>query len=159
MARASSGESAWSAVNHFLESPDVRERRADDEPSLARMCSAARERSSATERLTVTDTRTPVGSSPRSGSRLHVLIPVLDDDKHYGVNDAEVEKLIRNGEGWLATHPEKGQAPCCASGIQSVLSRSDAAPSARSNAARRGGSRCSVTSTTRAVFEFAKPPT
>jgi 3' terminal RNA ribose 2'-O-methyltransferase Hen1 len=42
-------------------------------------------------------------------SHLYVLIPVLDDDKHYWVNDAEVEKLIRHGEGWLATHPEKEQ--------------------------------------------------
>lgn len=38
---------------------------------------------------------------------LTVLLPVLDDDKHYWVDDAEVEKLLRRGEGWLATHPEK----------------------------------------------------
>jgi 3' terminal RNA ribose 2'-O-methyltransferase Hen1 len=36
-----------------------------------------------------------------------VLIPVLDDDKHYFVGDAEVEKLIRRGEGWLPAHPER----------------------------------------------------
>jgi hypothetical protein len=35
--------------------------------SLAWTCSAARVMNSATERLTVTETRTPVGSSPRSG--------------------------------------------------------------------------------------------
>lgn len=40
-------------------------------------------------------------------SHLYVLIPVLDDDKHYWVGDEEVEKLVRHGEGWLATHPEK----------------------------------------------------
>ena len=40
-------------------------------------------------------------------SHLYVLIPVLDDDKHYWVGDEEVEKLLRHGEGWLATHPEK----------------------------------------------------
>jgi 3' terminal RNA ribose 2'-O-methyltransferase Hen1 len=40
-------------------------------------------------------------------SHLYVLIPVLDDDKHYWVGDAEVEKLVRHGEGWLANHPEK----------------------------------------------------
>lgn len=40
-------------------------------------------------------------------SHLYVLIPVLDDDKHYWVGDEEVQKLVRHGEGWLATHPEK----------------------------------------------------
>ena len=40
-------------------------------------------------------------------SHLYVLIPVLDDDKHYWVGDEEVEKLLRHGEGWLNTHPDK----------------------------------------------------
>ncbi len=40
-------------------------------------------------------------------THLYVLIPVLDNDKHYWVGDDEVEKLIRHGEGWLASHPEK----------------------------------------------------
>jgi len=40
-------------------------------------------------------------------SHLYVLIPVLDDDKHYFVGDDEVEKLIRRGEGWLGSHPER----------------------------------------------------
>ncbi|MFT3914869.1 MAG: 3' terminal RNA ribose 2'-O-methyltransferase Hen1 [Anaeromyxobacteraceae bacterium] len=40
-------------------------------------------------------------------SHVYVLVPVLDDDKHYWVGDEEVEKLVRHGEGWLATHPEK----------------------------------------------------
>jgi 3' terminal RNA ribose 2'-O-methyltransferase Hen1 len=40
-------------------------------------------------------------------SHLYVLIPVLDDDKHYWVGDPEVEKLVRHGEGWLGTHPER----------------------------------------------------
>jgi 3' terminal RNA ribose 2'-O-methyltransferase Hen1 len=40
-------------------------------------------------------------------SHLYVLIPVLDDDKHYWVGEDEVEKLLRHGEGWLADHPEK----------------------------------------------------
>jgi 3' terminal RNA ribose 2'-O-methyltransferase Hen1 len=38
-------------------------------------------------------------------SHLYVLIPVLDNDKHYWVNEEEVEKLLRHGEGWLETHP------------------------------------------------------
>lgn len=40
-------------------------------------------------------------------SHFYVLIPVLDDDKHYWIGDSEVEKLVRHGEGWLAAHPEK----------------------------------------------------
>jgi 3' terminal RNA ribose 2'-O-methyltransferase Hen1 len=40
-------------------------------------------------------------------AHLCVLIPVLDDRKHYFVGDDEVEKLLRRGEGWLASHPER----------------------------------------------------
>ena len=40
-------------------------------------------------------------------THLYVLIPVLDNDKHYWVGDDEVDKLLRHGEGWLATHPER----------------------------------------------------
>ena len=38
-----------------------------------------------------------------------MLVPVLDDDKHYWVGGEEVEKLLRHGEGWLAAHPEREQ--------------------------------------------------
>ncbi|QTE01521.1 3' terminal RNA ribose 2'-O-methyltransferase Hen1 [Streptomyces cyanogenus] len=37
---------------------------------------------------------------------LYVLLPVLDDAKHYWVSADEVDKLLRAGEGWLAEHPE-----------------------------------------------------
>lgn len=40
-------------------------------------------------------------------SHLYVLIPVLDNDKHYWVNDEEVQKLLDKGKGWLEEHPEK----------------------------------------------------
>jgi 3' terminal RNA ribose 2'-O-methyltransferase Hen1 len=40
-------------------------------------------------------------------AHLYVLIPVLDDDKHYWVGDDEVAKLLRHGEGWLEEHPER----------------------------------------------------
>jgi 3' terminal RNA ribose 2'-O-methyltransferase Hen1 len=40
-------------------------------------------------------------------SHLYVLLPVLDNGKHYWVGDAEVEKLLRHGEGWLGLHPER----------------------------------------------------
>ncbi|MFJ6678295.1 3' terminal RNA ribose 2'-O-methyltransferase Hen1 [Microbacterium sp. NPDC091382] len=39
--------------------------------------------------------------------QLYVLLPVLDDAKHYWVGDDEVGKLERAGEGWLADHPER----------------------------------------------------
>ncbi|MGH2355678.1 MAG: 3' terminal RNA ribose 2'-O-methyltransferase Hen1 [Chloroflexota bacterium] len=42
-------------------------------------------------------------------THLYVLVPVLDDEKHYWVGDDEVEKLLRHGEGWLAGHPEREQ--------------------------------------------------
>ncbi|GAA0461095.1 3' terminal RNA ribose 2'-O-methyltransferase Hen1 [Streptomyces sp. NPDC046215] len=38
---------------------------------------------------------------------LYVLLPVLDDSKHYWVAPDEVEKLLRSGEGWLENHPEQ----------------------------------------------------
>lgn len=40
-------------------------------------------------------------------SHLYVLIPVLDEEKHYWVGQDEIEKLLRHGEGWLAAHPER----------------------------------------------------
>lgn len=40
-------------------------------------------------------------------AHLYVLIPTLDDEKHYWVGDDEVDKLLRHGEGWLAAHPER----------------------------------------------------
>ncbi|OUL28423.1 3' terminal RNA ribose 2'-O-methyltransferase Hen1 [Nostoc sp. T09] len=42
-------------------------------------------------------------------SHLYVLIPVLDDDKHYWVGEDEIEKLLRHGEGWLTGHPARSQ--------------------------------------------------
>lgn len=38
---------------------------------------------------------------------LYVLLPVLDDAKHYWVSTEEVDKLIRAGSGWLAGHPDR----------------------------------------------------
>jgi 3' terminal RNA ribose 2'-O-methyltransferase Hen1 len=40
-------------------------------------------------------------------AHLYVLIPVLDNDKHYWVGDDEVEKLLRHGGEWLPAHPAK----------------------------------------------------
>jgi 3' terminal RNA ribose 2'-O-methyltransferase Hen1 len=38
---------------------------------------------------------------------LYVLLPVLDDDKHYWVGADEVDKLLRRGGDWLASHPDR----------------------------------------------------
>ncbi len=40
-------------------------------------------------------------------THLYVLVPALDTGKHYFIGDAEVEKLVQKGEGWLHAHPEK----------------------------------------------------
>ncbi len=40
-------------------------------------------------------------------NHLYVLLPVLDDAKHYWVSTQEVDKLIRAGGDWLARHPAR----------------------------------------------------
>jgi 3' terminal RNA ribose 2'-O-methyltransferase Hen1 len=40
-------------------------------------------------------------------AHLYVLMPVLDDRKHYFVGEDELEKLLARGEGWLQGHPER----------------------------------------------------
>ena len=40
-------------------------------------------------------------------THLNVLVPVLDNSKHYFIGQDEVDKLLRKGEGWLETHPER----------------------------------------------------
>lgn len=42
-------------------------------------------------------------------SHLYVLLPVLDNTKHYWVGQDELEKLLRHGADWLAKHPEKAR--------------------------------------------------
>jgi len=37
---------------------------------------------------------------------LYVLLPVLDDRKHYWIGTEEVDKLLRRGGDWFPTHPE-----------------------------------------------------
>ncbi|MFD9907656.1 3' terminal RNA ribose 2'-O-methyltransferase Hen1 [Streptomyces sp. NPDC059063] len=54
--------------------------------------------------LEVPDGRLTLGEALR---HLYVLLPVLDDAKHYWVSADEVDKLLRAGEGWLADHPEQ----------------------------------------------------
>jgi 3' terminal RNA ribose 2'-O-methyltransferase Hen1 len=40
-------------------------------------------------------------------NQVYVLLPVLDDAKHYWVAPDEVDKLLRAGTGWLAGHPQR----------------------------------------------------
>jgi 3' terminal RNA ribose 2'-O-methyltransferase Hen1 len=40
-------------------------------------------------------------------THLYVLMPVLDNEKHYWIGDDEVDKLLKRGQGWLETHPER----------------------------------------------------
>jgi 3' terminal RNA ribose 2'-O-methyltransferase Hen1 len=40
-------------------------------------------------------------------NHIYVLIPVLDDGKHYYVGAEEVDKLMSHGQGWLADHPQR----------------------------------------------------
>jgi 3' terminal RNA ribose 2'-O-methyltransferase Hen1 len=39
--------------------------------------------------------------------QLYVLLPVLDDDKHYWVSRDEIDKLMGSAGDWLARHPER----------------------------------------------------
>jgi 3' terminal RNA ribose 2'-O-methyltransferase Hen1 len=55
-------------------------------------------------RLELESTRLTVAEALR---HLYVLLPVLDDAKHYWVASDEVDKLLRAGEGWLPAHPEQ----------------------------------------------------
>jgi len=42
-------------------------------------------------------------------THLYVLIPVLDNQKHYWVGDDEVDKLLEKGGEWLRAHPLREQ--------------------------------------------------
>ncbi|GAB3588779.1 3' terminal RNA ribose 2'-O-methyltransferase Hen1 [Hymenobacter daeguensis] len=41
-------------------------------------------------------------------THLYVLLPVLDNDKHYYIGEHEAEKLLHRGGDWLPQHPECG---------------------------------------------------
>ena len=40
-------------------------------------------------------------------TQLYVLLPVLDNAKHYWVGEDEIDHVLAKGEGWLAAHPER----------------------------------------------------
>ena len=76
-------------------------------------------------------------------SHLYVLLPVLDDSKHYWVDDAEIDKLLRAGGDWLAAHPERElithrylahQRTLAATAVARLAEVDDAEPEALDNA-------------------------
>lgn len=40
-------------------------------------------------------------------AHVYVLVPVLDDEKHYWITTDEVDKLMHHGGAWLASHPSR----------------------------------------------------
>ena len=40
-------------------------------------------------------------------NHLYVLVPVLDNAKHYWIDVEEIDKLLAKGEGWLSDHPAR----------------------------------------------------
>jgi 3' terminal RNA ribose 2'-O-methyltransferase Hen1 len=76
-------------------------------------------------------------------NHLYVLLPVLDNAKHYWVSTDEVDKLIRAGGGWLHTHPDrdlitrrylKHQRGLVATAVGRLAEVDDAEPEALDNA-------------------------
>ncbi len=73
-------------------------------------------------------------------SHLYVLLPVLDaGNKHYWVDEDEVDKLLRVGQGWLASHPEReriaqrylaGKRRLAESALERLVELDDAVPAA-----------------------------
>ena len=40
-------------------------------------------------------------------AHIYVLLPVLDNRKHYWIGEAELKKLLARGAGWLDKHPDR----------------------------------------------------
>jgi 3' terminal RNA ribose 2'-O-methyltransferase Hen1 len=40
-------------------------------------------------------------------THLYILLPVLDNEKHYWVAEEEIQKLLEKGKGWLEEHPAR----------------------------------------------------
>ena len=79
-------------------------------------------------------------------SHLYVLLPVLDDSKHYWVDDSEIDKLLRAGGAWLPTHPSRDvitqrylahQRTLAATAVARLAEVDDTEPEALDNAAPR----------------------
>jgi 3' terminal RNA ribose 2'-O-methyltransferase Hen1 len=55
---------------------------------------------------------------------ISILIPVIDNYKHYFIDERELEKLDRYGEGWLENHPLKALILKRALRFQKIISQS-----------------------------------
>ncbi|MBT2730255.1 3' terminal RNA ribose 2'-O-methyltransferase Hen1 [Bacillus sp. ISL-75] len=55
---------------------------------------------------------------------ISILIPVIDNYKHYFIDERELEKLDRYGEGWLEEHPQKALILKRSLRFQKVISQS-----------------------------------
>ncbi len=93
-------------------------------------------------------------------SQLYVLLPVLDDAKHYWVGDDEVEKLLRAGAGWLPTHPAREvisqrylahQRTLVNAAVERLAEIDDAEPTASDNAVEGAERRPSLAAQRRAA--------
>ena len=70
-------------------------------------------------------------------THLYLLLPVLDNSKHYRVDTDEMEKLVAHGGQWLAAHPERElitrrylryKRPLVASALARLAELEDASP-------------------------------
>ncbi|MEH7307231.1 3' terminal RNA ribose 2'-O-methyltransferase Hen1 [Neobacillus drentensis] len=55
---------------------------------------------------------------------ISILIPVMDNYKHYFIDERELEKLDRYGEGWLESHPLKAMILKRSLRFQKMISQS-----------------------------------
>jgi hypothetical protein len=70
-------------------------------------------------------------------NQVYVLLPVLDDAKHYWVAPDEVDKLLRAGTGWLAVHPQRALIARRVPGAPALAGDGCAGPAGRDRG--RGG--------------------
>jgi 3' terminal RNA ribose 2'-O-methyltransferase Hen1 len=68
---------------------------------------------------------------------LYILLPVLDNSKHYYISEDEIEKLMAHGGAWLAAHPERElitrrylryKRPLVTSALARLAEKEDSAP-------------------------------
>ncbi len=71
-------------------------------------------------------------------NHLYVLLPVLDDAKHYWVSTDEVDKLVRAGGDWLAGAPREGADHPPLPGAQARAHQGRARPAGRGRRPRAG---------------------
>ena len=76
------------------------------EPLGYEVTACATSAAAATSALTLVATDAALASCSR---HLYVLLPVLDDEKHYWVDAAEIEKLMRARRGLAARAPRAGR--------------------------------------------------